>query len=959
MTSRLRLALVFVVLALIAIVVFMLTGSSDKPSAEAPTGPGGKAIGILTAASEFTGSVSGRILDSRGRPIPGALVLATRQKEGHGKDSEEIASPRISDQTGLFQVPGLASGMYVIAATAVGRVGNHVRGIEVMAGRETGDVEIVLGDDGVLLSGRVLDASGGPIEGANLSAFRYARQTSQDASEKILFRVSSDGTGRYEIRLSPGEYHFLIQAGGYASSKLFFHLLTDQTRDFLLEPAAHLSGRILSAETELPIADAHVWAQPIKFRRDYSVPPTRSDQSGYYQLEGLPAGSYRVFARKGELSAGRDQPVSVTGGHNADNIDIYLTRALNLAGHVYTPDKKPIGNVRIGLWPTDWVGTLPHETRTDSDGRYTISGIIPGQHQASLSVDGYVAVLEEILIAANHERDFILRPTGSLSGTVLTSSGANAVGADVEVRVRPAASGRMDVQRAKTDGAGSFTFRRLPPGEAIIAARTADEVGEAGPISVDTTEDRRVEVRLKAGGRISGEVVWSDNRPALGIRVIAKLSSDNRVMAEARSTGTGSFTIGPLAPGSLIVFADSGPQADRGSSQSRGDQREVTVVAGQQVLGVRLMVSGADSTIAGAVMAPDGNPIAGAAVELGDAESQKSGLNAATASTDATGRFEIPTQGTGPFSVRASHPDYADAMERNVKPGSSNLRLVLSTGASIAGSVFTAQRTPAVGYSLLALLHSTPTESATRRLQGVGGSRQSAQRIFDPKGEFKLDRLRPGTYDLVATTLQGEVARMEGLHLGAGEKKHGIRLQIEPGSTVVGTAVDAELGTGIAGIDVAVWLPAGSIKTVTSSAGSFTLENVPLVAGLELHVARDQDGRYLPETVSLPGSRNERHDLGAIRVLRTDPKNPMKGKMGLSYSERDGAITIRDVAANAPASAAGVRPGDVVLAVNGERITGGIPELVSKMRVEFGKQISVTVQSANQPPREVKFGRIP
>src|SRR5215510_12614157 len=56
-------------------------------------------------AQETTGTVSGRVVDSQGLPIPGATVTAT------GPQGTKQA---VTDATGLFTVPFLTPGTYAV-----------------------------------------------------------------------------------------------------------------------------------------------------------------------------------------------------------------------------------------------------------------------------------------------------------------------------------------------------------------------------------------------------------------------------------------------------------------------------------------------------------------------------------------------------------------------------------------------------------------------------------------------------------------------------------------------------------------------------------------------------------------------------------------------------------------------------------------------------------------------------
>jgi len=64
---------------------------------------------------ETTGTISGRVVDSQGLPIPGATVMAT---------GPQGTKPAVTDGTGNFTVPFLTPGTYAVRIELQGLEGN-------------------------------------------------------------------------------------------------------------------------------------------------------------------------------------------------------------------------------------------------------------------------------------------------------------------------------------------------------------------------------------------------------------------------------------------------------------------------------------------------------------------------------------------------------------------------------------------------------------------------------------------------------------------------------------------------------------------------------------------------------------------------------------------------------------------------------------------------------------------
>jgi hypothetical protein len=123
----------------------------------------------------------------------------------------------------------------------------------VLAPGKVHEVELVLGSGGVVLSGRVLDAGGGPVAGARVTA-RPGYPFGGGLSS--VFQATADAEGRYQLRLPAREYHVRAAAGGYAPREGAVALTREVVRDFVLSPAGRISGRVIERGTGAPVAGA-------------------------------------------------------------------------------------------------------------------------------------------------------------------------------------------------------------------------------------------------------------------------------------------------------------------------------------------------------------------------------------------------------------------------------------------------------------------------------------------------------------------------------------------------------------------------------------------------------------------------------------------------------------------------------------------------------------------------------
>ena len=85
-----------------------------------------------------------------------------------------------------------------------------------------------------------------------------------------------------------------------------------------------------------------------------------------------------------------------------------------------------------------------------------------------------------------------------------------------------------------------------------------------------------------------------------------------------------------------------------------------------------------------------------------------------------------------------------------------------------------------------------------------------------------------------------------------------------------------------------------------------------------------------------------------------------RGWLGVSVDERDDRVTIASLDRNGPAAKSGIRPGDVVLAINGDKIDSSRGLIRVVAAVTPGNTIRVTVRrSGRELEIAVNVGRRP
>jgi S1-C subfamily serine protease len=144
--------------------------------------------------------------------------------------------------------------------------------------------------------------------------------------------------------------------------------------------------------------------------------------------------------------------------------------------------------------------------------------------------------------------------------------------------------------------------------------------------------------------------------------------------------------------------------------------------------------------------------------------------------------------------------------------------------------------------------------------------------------------------------------------------------------------------------------------TFTGPDGRFSLEGLP---DTPVSVAVEADG-YNRRIVTLPRGRTE--VTVSLRPVATDgsPATDLVGIGAVVNRNDDGGLVLGNLVASGGAAAAGLRPGDVVLRVDGQTIAElGFVDAISRLRGEEGTMVRLEVRRADGSTTTVDVVRRP
>jgi len=320
--------------------------------------------------------------------------------------------------------------------------------------------------------------------------------------------------------------------------------------------------------------------------------------------------------------------------------------------------------------------------------------------------------------------------------------------------------------RTAADGRFSLTLKNPSPHSLRVqapglAAETLKRVEPGTPLSIT----------LGKGGSIEGTVRDAKTlEPVAAATVEARDSGALSLPSEPEIGGVetqtdekGIFRIDGLSSGLHHVTARARGYSSAGKESVRaGGRVDLLLLPGSSIVGV--------------VRGPDDRPVEGALVRAEAKGMPGQWIASSPRRADAQGRFELNGVQEGDYNVLVRHPDWAPAIVPNVavnQESETDLEIVLSRGASLAGRLLNADDRPVRGRVSVQELNGEGTRSIEDLLRVE----------TDGEGQFRIERVPSGSHAL-AVVAPGYAAE---------------RVEVSVGDRVSAVDVgDIKLATGLA-----------------------------------------------------------------------------------------------------------------------------------------------------------------
>ena len=429
---------------------------------------------------------------------------------------------------------------------------------------------------------------------------------------------------------------------------------------------------------------------------------------------------------------------------------------VDLIGMVQDGRGVPLPDALVIAWPKDKRETSVVQARSDAEGHFVLSRLLPGTWTLLAEAAGFGTLELDRAVPDSGSLVLALEGEGrSLGGIVLSSPTHPEPGADVVLGGPSLRWPRATV----ADAHGVFSFAGLGLGRFAVRATHGKLVsGTASQVIEEGTRDLApTRLLLGPGAFVEGRVRDDMGRSLSGATVDVLTVPSDDLPVTCRSDEEGKFTVGPLRPGRYQVFARlEGHVPLEAPELSLGAGSRVPVVArlaraalvsgrvldqdGFPLRAVPVSVVGLVGGHEEMIVLPGALPTAAEAAELPPGWLARQG-SIRTALSDAQGRFEVRGLAPGRSRLEVSPADKLPLRREPLllAPGDTQDLgdLVVPTGVLLSGRVLDQD-----GQGL---------EGAQVEARAAGKSaRPAAIRVTsDAQGQFAV-RLPVGEYALAA-----------------------------------------------------------------------------------------------------------------------------------------------------------------------------------------------------------------
>jgi hypothetical protein len=753
--------------------------------------------------------LSGVVRKADMAPLPAARVCATCASCDISGQGDQLCTD--ANGAGEYLLSSLGVHGYLVTASAPGfaiTAANDGKPIYIEPNARREGVDIVLGDRGYDVVGRVRDALGGPIAAASVRLVSWGDAT-------LSTSVLSDADGRFKASLGAQRLTAIASAPGYSPARTY-HVAPTQDLELVLTPEVSIAGKVLTDGDKRPVAGAQILARSIDQGMAGSGEAI-SAEDGTFRITGLDPGRYVLNATARGYRSIASEVYELSLGQAQTGAWVLVEPAAQVSGRVVIEESGAMrpcerGYAELGMahpaislrdpkWTEAAIAALPSPPASvialiGAGGVVRFDAVPPGTYFASVECEDHYqhAGPDVVQVTLDDVEDLAWRviPASKLSIRVVDERERPVPSADVQIEWP---TGTLSTVTAGPDG-WTPPVTHLYPG---IYKLDAEDGLQAETVALEIkagVPDVRGTVRVKGDATLEVEVQDHSGRALDDVQVVAgecrsvdaPSGSDAVAPTNPRRPrwtsvplGLGRFRIGPVAAGCFRVEVNDAIHPRM--QEVAGD--EIRVAAGQHV--THRVTLNREAMIEGQVLAEDGSPlpdvwvgaqsIGNFADRLAVASLRTNTYAAMRVITDSDGRFRIAAlERKRDYDLTVEAANGVSTLCRGVAAGA-RVTIKMPEAGMIEGTVTRDGGQPVDEFRIEVI------ETETQRAAGREFARTS--------GRFALTGITPGKLRVLVVDPTGQTAQLE-TELRSGQRLAGLHLSIS-NQVVNATAVEGAL----------------------------------------------------------------------------------------------------------------------------------------------------------------------
>jgi len=598
------------------------------------------------------GRIRGSVIDeATGEPIAGAQISAN--------DVADIRKEAVSNADGSFLLRGLAAaGRSVMISVNAPDYARGKRQVKLQKGQEREET-FELTPTGVV-SGRVLNSAGDPVQGARV----MAKQTQEVSGvEQTLSTDVTDSDGMFSLSgIEAGESRWVRAKksqylDGHSDA---FGLEPSQSVNIgtiTLELGATLKGSVVGGDGKgVPDCQVIIALEGQTDLQYGGNPSNHTNARGEFSIGGLNSGTVDLVVKATHFIEKRVTGISIIEGQQFTLDPINLEQGTSVSGRVVDRLGEPVPNAEVVARDYSQ-GAKEIRTSSTADGTFSVENVLAEDFiEIAVTHTNFGSYSNEKVSVAAPDLEIVLKELGRLRGVVVDPDGEAIPSFAVDLQKPEGSRDSRKKLRPQTFSPpdGAFEYTGVPDGVYTIAIRAPAYA--AVTISDVKVEEGQAfdlgEVVLQTGGIVSGTVVDSvSGDPLLGASVQIVQGSSKFIKDAGSQTGSndplqktdnnGAFAFSHLKSGNLTLRVSHPGYVTRKIEKVNPDSADAA-----QNIRIELDQSG---EIRGVVSDATGKAKASMSVFL---MGVKAGGNQRT-QTDRQGRFRFSGVGAGTYKLKA------------------------------------------------------------------------------------------------------------------------------------------------------------------------------------------------------------------------------------------------------------------------------------------------------------------